>query len=111
MIDGGGDNDLLVGGPGNDTITGGTGNDVMTGGSGDDTFLFGANSGDDIINGFQAGAATDDVLHFSALGIAYGDLSIVQQGNDTLITTPGLDTILLTGVLPGDLDMVADFMF
>jgi len=103
--------DTLYGGNGDDTLSGGEGNDLMFGGSGNDIFAFDVNSGDDVIRDFLAGAATDDVLDFSALGIAFGDLSIVQQGGDTLITTPGLDTILLTNTLATDLDMVADFLF
>jgi len=110
-LDGGNQNDTIGGGGGDDIIIGGRGNDVMNGGRGDDTFVFEANSGDDRINLFKTGAGSDDVLDFSALGIQYSDLTIAQQGSDTLITTPLGDTVLLTGILTTDLDMTADFLF
>ena len=111
IIDGGGNNDLLIGGPGADTITGGAGDDDLTGGSGDDVFVFEAASGDDSITGFIAGAGTFDSLDFSALGIAFGNLTIAQQGADTLITAPGGDSVLLLGVTATALDTNDDFVF
>ncbi|MBW0144476.1 calcium-binding protein [Sphingomicrobium clamense] len=109
-IDGGGDNDLLIGGPGDDIILGGVGDDFMAGGSGNDTFVFDANSGADMIAGFTPGGE-EDMLDFSALGIGYEDLSIIQQGTDTLITTPAGDSVLLFDIMATQLDQAADFAF
>lgn len=55
-----GDNDRLHGGTGRDTLIGGTGNDLLTGDDKGgrafgDIFVFGKNSGKDIITDFQVG--------------------------------------------------------
>jgi Ca2+-binding RTX toxin-like protein len=58
MLDGRGGSDVLCGGAGEDTIdgrdgddvlTGGSGDDVLTGGSGRNTYVFGADSGRDLV--------------------------------------------------------------
>jgi Ca2+-binding RTX toxin-like protein len=64
------DNDLIDGGDGNDFLLGGAGDDTMDGGSGNDTFVFADGSGNDTINGFVAGAGSEDVLDVTAFGFA-----------------------------------------
>ncbi|WP_118132726.1 M10 family metallopeptidase [Oceanicella sp. SM1341] len=123
-IDGGGQHDSLYGGAGNDTIRGGWGNDIIDGGTGDDmlegnggddTFVFAGNFGDDwIVNGdFTAGAGTQDVLDFSALGITLADLTIsAVVGTGTLISyVAGGDSVVLEGVNMASLDYTDDFVF
>ncbi len=112
--------DIIFGGGGADRITGGTGNDQMDGGAGTDTFLFSTNFGNDTITGFDfnpgggGGGPGQDFLRLNpALGITAANfaanVSIVQQGADTLITIGG-NTITLLGVAANNID-VTDFTF
>lgn len=88
---GGAGKDLLVGGAGKDWITGGAGNDKMKGGSGADLFIFEpTSSGHDRIVDFEDGI---DWLAFSFEDVQ----SIVQQGNDVLVTHD-YGTILLDDI-------------
>ena len=101
-----------MGGGDDDRLIGGTGNDTLGGGSGDDAFVFTGSFGADTLSDFTAGPGSDDLLDFSALGLAFGDLVIAASGGtDTLITTPGGDSVLLSNVAPGDLDQADDFAF
>ena len=108
---GGSGADTLVGGSGADVISGGNGNDTLTGGSGDDIFRFNVDSGSDLISDFHAGDDEIDVIDFSALGITFSDLTVIQQGSSTLISTPDADSVLLLGVLPDELVSNFDFIF
>ena len=66
VIIGGGGNDSLLGGEGDDVLLGGEGNDTLDGGAGDDVIIGGP--GDDIeIQGFAAGAGSDDRIDLRAL--------------------------------------------
>ena len=103
--------DTLAGGWGADVINGGTGNDSLAGGGGSDVFAFDANFDFDVISDFRAGDNEIDVIDFSALGITFAELTVVQQGDATLITTPNADSILLSGVVPSELVDYADFVF
>jgi Ca2+-binding RTX toxin-like protein len=58
QIDGYKGADTLIGSIGNDTITGATGNDLAFLGKGDDIFVWTAGSGDDTVEGGQAGTDT-----------------------------------------------------
>jgi len=69
--------DILRGGLGNDTLTG----DDFSGGSGNDTFILAMNEGTDTIVDFQDGA---DLIGL-ANGLTFGQLSITQDGKNTLI--------------------------
>ena len=94
--------DSLNGGAGNDVLIGGAGNDVMNGGAGSDIFVFADGFGNDIINQFDANATDgQDLLDISDLGITAetfaAEVSIVDLGNDTLVTI-GANTITLLGV-------------
>jgi Ca2+-binding RTX toxin-like protein len=69
-LDGGAGDDLLLGGRGNDLLIGGDGDDTLIGGSGDDVFL----DLDGAIQGFVAGAGSDDRIDFRALGFSFTEL-------------------------------------
>lgn len=102
-----GGNDTLLGNGGNDKLDGGTGNDKLTGGEGADTFIFGKNSGKDVVTDFDV---TKDILE-----IAKGLNGIkkpadvldhaVQKGKDVVIDLGGGNKITLKKV---DLDDLKD---
>ncbi len=102
--------DQLFGGEGDDTLRGGADDDQLTGGDGADRFVFDTGFGDDTIDDFEAGLAGHDVLDFNLPGLTFADLAITQIGADTQIATPDGDTVLLVGVLPGQLHE-SDFVF
>lgn len=95
-------NDIIQGGGGNDTIIGGQGNDQLSGGGGKDVFIFGnENTGADTITDFKKG----DVLQIvdrNGGGVttegANADVTVSQQGSDTLLTFQDGSTILLKNV-------------
>ena len=86
---GGAGRDNLNGGGGNDDLEGGRGSDTVRGGGGRDTFVLSQGAGEDTIRDFNNG---QDKLRVT--GIAFADLSIEAQGNDTLIST-GNDTLAI----------------
>lgn len=96
ILNGGFHNDMLFGGKGadelqgangDDVLTGGRGNDTLSGGNGIDIFVFNAGDGDDVIEDFDVAT---DLLEFTS------DVdSIVQQGDDVLITHDGDETVLI----------------
>jgi Ca2+-binding RTX toxin-like protein len=70
VLDGGEGNDVIIGSDGDDTLIGGNGDDVLLGGLGNDIIIGG--EGDDIeIQGFVAGANTDDQVDLSGRGFSY----------------------------------------
>ena len=81
---GGAGNDKLFGGTGDDTLNGGAGDDDLTGGGGIDTFVFGPDSGSDVIIDIQvaptpagettARAGDGDYIDLTAFGIDPDDL-------------------------------------
>ncbi|MBD1910908.1 MULTISPECIES: calcium-binding protein [unclassified Leptolyngbya] len=107
---GGDGRDRLRGGAGDDILRGGTGRDTLLGGTGDDT-LFG-NEGRDRLKGgagadvfvLEAGTGTDKIVDFGAgdrLGlvqIAFSELTIRQQGDNTRIKLGGETLAILVGV-------------
>ena len=82
----------MLGGAGPNGLYGMAGDDLLDGGAGSDTFLFtAADSGTDIIKGFQAEAG-GDVLDFSAMisGFDATDtvaniIKLVESGSDTAV--------------------------
>ncbi len=96
---GGADNDRLLGGKANDTLIGGSGNDwlngedgrdSLTGGTGQDTFVLAI--GNDLILDFEDGI---DRLSL-AKGLSFKQLSVVQDGNSTLIQLTKGNKLLAT---------------
>ena len=104
-----GGDDVIAGGNGNDTIEGGGGDDVMLGGAGEDRFDFSGDHGDDVISDFTD---TVDLIQLSGFGIGFDDLSITDQGSDSLVdlSQAGGGTIILEGIATDQLSE-ADFLF
>ena len=76
--------------------------------AGADVFVFEAGSGADRIRDFGNGADTIDLTDFGLTGL--GDLTLAQQGSDTLIALGTGETILLDDTLAGGLT-AGDFLF
>ncbi|SDE39966.1 M10 family metallopeptidase C-terminal domain-containing protein [Kordiimonas lacus] len=70
---------MLDGGAGDDVLRGFEGDDLLFGGSGADTFTFVDGDGDDVIADFEDGV--DLIELYTA-----GPVSVVQDGDDTVIT-------------------------
>lgn len=90
---GGRGNDVLRGGHGNDDLIGGLGRDTLIGGAGRDTFVL-QPRGNDIIRDFQAGL---DELQLSG-GLSFNNLTLQQQGRNTLILDGRYQVALLLNV-------------
>jgi Ca2+-binding RTX toxin-like protein len=82
--------DILRGGLGHDTLTG----DDFSGGGGSDTFIIAMNEGTDTIVDFQDG---EDLIGL-AEGLSFGQLSITQDGKNTLIGFEQETLAILQGV-------------
>ena len=103
MLRDGADRDILRGGAGNDRLQGELGNDVIFGGAGRDRVVVFAGQGLDRFADFQDGL---DLIVLP--GINFGALSIQQQGNDVLISSPSEDLLLLSNTNVGQISQ-ADF--
>ena len=99
-------NDRLFGGEGDDLLLGGIGNDILTGQGGSDTFVIRANAGNDRILDFEDGI---DIIRFQNGPSNFADLTIVQDGLNTVITSVNGVTTLVNFTAT-DLD-AADFTF
>ncbi len=97
-LDGGEGNDILIGGDGDDILIGGAGDDVLFGGGGND--ILDGGDGDDIeIQGFVAGAATDDQIDLSDSGLSFDWLMAhASEVNGDTILDLGDQQITLRGV-------------
>lgn len=94
-----GGDDYLVGGRGNDRLIGGSGDDFMEGGRGNDTFVFGPNSGDDIVWDFGQINRSNDTLDVSGFGFtALSDFSVTDVWGDAIIEFNSEDSVTLVGV-------------
>ncbi len=102
---GGNGADRLNGGFGNDLMDGGAGADTMAGGAGGDTFVFGA--GDRVVDFSRVEG--DEIAFNAALGIGFGDISISQNAQGTVISYAG-GSMLLAGYF-GGFDPGNDFKF
>ncbi len=101
---GGDGNDRLRGGAGDDLLDGGSGNDLLSGGSGSDAFVIAVREGVDVIRDFELGV---DLIALAG-GLTFGDLTVTQNRNDTIISV-GDDTLArVVGVTP-DAWTAADF--
>ena len=99
LIQGGSDHDKLYGGLGNDNLYGNDGNDVLYGESGNDRLSGGlgddqlyGDEGSDLLDGgagndLLSGGLGDDVYRFYE-----------GAGNDIIVDTGGLDTIVFDGI-------------
>ena len=91
-------NDRLFGGNDNDLLFLGDGDNLANGGQGADQFWI-ANaslpSSTNIITDFELDV---DVLGIGGLGLNFDDLSLTQQGEDTLIATAGQDIAILLNI-------------
>jgi Ca2+-binding RTX toxin-like protein len=87
ILFGDGGNDTILGGNGADEITGGAGSDTLTGGAGVDMFVFGNNFGADTITDFDDVGGGQDLIDLTAFNLAFNQLTIAQQGADTVITS------------------------
>ena len=95
-------NDTLDGGKGDDVLYGGLGDDLMSGGQGSDRFVIEASSGDDVITDFSR---SQDLVVFDVAGVDdFGDLTLTEIGNDTLVSWGTGDSLLLQGVKVKHLD-------
>ena len=94
---------------GDDTITGLGGDDTLTGGEGADTFVFESGHGADTITDFSDGEDTIDLSAFTGI-TGFSDLTVTQNGNNTVITVPGGGTVTLQDFTSTDLDET-DFAF
>ncbi len=110
LIGGAGD-EQLTSGAGADTLIGNGGSDLLLGGAGDDLFVFADGDGDDRVEGFEAGAGTDDRIDLSdhSAAASFADISATQVGADAVIAL-GADTITLVGVTASTIDQ-DDFAF
>ena len=103
VLDGGEGDDIIIGSDGDDVLIGGPGNDVIFGGLGNDVIMGG--DGDNIeIEGFVAGASTEDVIDLSGQGFSFEwlmahsndvDGSAVLDLGDQAITLRGVSTSAL----------------
>lgn len=118
VVDGGDGNDDLLGGGGHDTMIGGRGHDAifagdghdmifggeghdeLSGGKGYDLFVFGVNSGWDIISDFEVGI---DALRISNVP---GEYTMYETDKATIIHFGGDNAIELTGVTQEDWPLI-----
>lgn len=106
LYNGAGD-DSVDGGSGDDRIWAGAGDDTLTGGAGEDTFIFGANTGNDVITDFDQAEDSLDLsargfADFSALEAASSDVSV--NGEDgLLILLGGGESVFIVGYSVTDL--------
>lgn len=100
VINGQGGNDTLTGLSGNDILRGGDGNDVLTGGTGADQFWIASNGlpqGVDTITDFVGGV---DAIGIGGIpGVTgFENLTLTQNGADTVINAGGQDLATITGI-------------
>ncbi len=104
---------LLSGGRGDDILLGGVGNDTLDGGAGNDLFMIGAAEGHDIIDGFVAGAASNDAIDLSGLTDISSFSSLLSFATDDGVNTTfnfSVDqSVRLAGVRVNDLN-ASDFV-
>lgn len=121
LVEGNGDNHRIYAGEGNDTLilgadsrvfgqegddrffmTGG-GDNIISGGAGADQFWIAVAQTPETTNAIADFTNGEDVIGIAGLGIGFEDLTITQQGNNTLITSNGTDLAILQGINANDL--------
>jgi Ca2+-binding RTX toxin-like protein len=88
--------DNLTGGSGNETFDGGYSNDIVAGGAGSDTYLFGYDSGEDVVT--DVGASSDTDVLVMKDGILPKDVSLLRNGDDLFVELERDDGILIDTV-------------
>jgi Ca2+-binding RTX toxin-like protein len=107
VLNGFGGNDTLVGSYGNDRLDGGEGDDVLDGGSGSDTYVFGQNSGHDVISSYDdPGIPNTDTFEF-APDVVVGDVTVARAG-DILMLTLGTGGSIAMLYFFGRLDAISN---
>lgn len=92
-------NNKLEGRDGNDRLDGGAGNDQLSGGKGDDVYFFSRGWGQDVVTDYGDGF---DSIQFAA-GILPGDLQLIHQGDDLLLSLKGTsDSLRVVGYFTGN---------
>jgi Ca2+-binding RTX toxin-like protein len=88
-IDGIGNNldNELIGNETSNVLDGGAGNDILNGEEGADTFLFGLDSGQDLVGDTTETGAVDTVQ--IKAGLLPGDLAVFQRGEDLVLNISG----------------------
>lgn len=107
-------NDWLFGEGGDDTLIGGRGDDLLSGGTADNTFVFGRNSGEDVISDFSKG--DENVIDVRGYGIdSFADLDFDEDASGITIDlgksaggSGNVNTVTVLGVRDLDPD---DFVF
>lgn len=111
---GGTGNDTLIGNAIGNRLEGRRGDDRLTGGAGDDIYVYGTNSGNDVITDFVAGAGGIDELYLTGINgvssFAQAMAYATQAGQDTLFTFGNGATVRLLQVSMGSL-VAGDFVF
>ncbi|MEO1763138.1 MAG: hypothetical protein AAFR83_14435 [Cyanobacteria bacterium J06629_18] len=91
--------DRIVGGAGDDKFFAMSGGDnIITGGEGADQFWIATAETPDAANIITDFTSGEDVLGIAGLGIAFDDLSISQQDDNTLIAANNSELAILQGV-------------
>ncbi|WP_171902707.1 calcium-binding protein [Pseudomonas sp. ENNP23] len=92
-------NNKLEGRDGNDRLEGGAGNDQLSGGKGDDVYFFSRGWGQDVVTDYGDGF---DSIQFAA-DILPGDLQLIHQGDDLLLSLKGTsDSLRVVGYFTGN---------
>jgi Ca2+-binding RTX toxin-like protein len=105
-LQGGAGDDTLLGGSGADRLGGGMGNDLLEGGLGADQFVFNTGGGNDIVADFEDGL---DRILIGTGAESFSDLSLSENGSDTVITFSDV-IITLAGITQAQITD-SDFLF
>jgi Ca2+-binding RTX toxin-like protein len=101
-IDGGEGDDRIRAGSGDDEISGGEGDDRITTGTGADRIVFSGDFANDVITDFNPDLDVIDLTDFADI-TSIDQLTITQDGDDTVITADGLPgAITVKGVRPDE---------
>ena len=103
ILMGGKDGDRLKGDAGRDELMGGRGNDVLIGGADGDIFVLKSRQGTDLIRDFNIG---EDVIRLQG-SLSFDDLSLRQQGRNTVIKVGGETLATLRNVRANQLDQAS----
>lgn len=113
QIDGGSGNNVLLGGNGQDHLVGGNGDDFLDGGKGVDTLSGNAGKDSFKLTAGEFDTVTDFALGSDNLlvsGVSFGAVSLIQNGNDTLVAIDNRVSARLLNVQASTLSKT-DFRF